>query len=52
MGQGELMEPQQQIQQPNLQMQLMEQIRERVVYLSHSFEKKRLSRSSSSNNRQ
>ncbi len=40
MGQGALMELQQQIQQPNLQMQLMEQILDGFFYLHHRFERK------------
>ncbi len=35
MGQGALMEMQQQMQQPNLQMQLMKQMRERACLLDH-----------------
>ena len=38
--QMELMEIQQQIQQPNLQTQLMEQILDGFVYFSHRFERK------------
>ena len=41
MGQGALMELQQQIQQPNLQTQLMEQMRERVCLIELQVQKEK-----------